>query len=188
MHETKENEREKDVKAIRKIALDTNCLLDAADVNSLAHGEIMELLGAEVKGRIELFVSLHSLSELTKDDPITMRAREIGSAIHRLPYYPIGAWKDQVGAWNQLAGSWQDAHRNQQVQNELSSLAKSGNDIRDRGAYIDALLAGMQMFVTSDRQLVGSGPATRIEKRFGLRILSPSEIVSELRLSIDCTY
>jgi predicted nucleic acid-binding protein len=170
-----------------KVALDTNCLLDAADVDSHAHGELKKLLAAAAKGELELFISLHSLSELKNDDPLTSRAREIGAAINRLHHYPIGAWKEQICTWDQITGTWLDAQRNQEIQEELSALAKSGNDIRDRGAYIDALLGGVDVFVTSDRHLAGSGPATRIETRFGLRVLTPSALAYELGLCVDQT-
>jgi hypothetical protein len=63
----------------------------------------------------------------------------------------------------QLAGTWEDAKRNEQIQQELEQLAKSGNDIPDRGAYLDALRAGADAFVTSDKQLVGTSPAARIQ-------------------------
>jgi hypothetical protein len=168
-----------------KVALDTNCLLDAADVDSHAHGQLKKLFAAAAKGKLELFISLQSLSELTKDDPITRRAREIGGAIDRLPHHPIGAWKEQICTWDQITGTWQDAQRNNEVQDELSSLAKAGNDIRDRGSYIDALLGGVNVFVTSDHQLAGSGPAARIEERFGLRILTPSALAYELGQCLD---
>jgi hypothetical protein len=168
-----------------KVALDTNCLLDAADGNSHAHGQLKKLFAAAAKGKLELFISLQSLSELTKDDQITRRAREIGGTIDKLSHYPIGTWEEQICTWDQITGTWQDAHRNQEVQDELSSLAKAGNDIRDRGAYIDALLGEMNIFVTSDHQLAGSGPAARIEKRFGLRILTPSALAYELGLCVD---
>ena len=66
--------------------------------------------------------------------------------------------------------------------NELEALAKAGNDIRDRGAYIDALREAVDIFVTSDRQFVGKAPAKRIEERFGLRILAPNRVAAEMDL------
>jgi len=165
-----------------KVALDTNCLLDAANVDSHAYGELQKLIASAEKGTHTLIISRHSLSELTADNQITRRAREIGGTMNILPHYPIGAWKEQICTWEQTTGTWQTAKRTQAIQEELSSLAKSGNDIRDRGAYIDALLDGADIFVTSDRHLVGSGPAARIEQRFGLRVLSPFAISCELGL------
>jgi hypothetical protein len=73
------------------------------------------------------------------------------------------------------------------VQQELQSLAKAGTDIRDRGAYIDALMARVDAFVTSDKQLVASGPANRIEQRFGLGVVTPSDMLANLNLKEEKT-
>ena len=165
-----------------KVALDTNCLLDAANSDSCAYGDVKKILGAAAEGKLELFISLHSLAERTKDDARTGRAREIGATINRLPHYPVGARKEQVCTWNQMARTWQEAERNQQILGELSVLAKSGSKIRDHGAYIDALLGGVDVFVTSDLGLAGSGPAKRIETKFGLRVITPSAMSGKLGL------
>jgi hypothetical protein len=124
-----------------KAVLDTNCLLDAANKNAITHLPLQKLLAAAVSRKIQIFVSRHSLSELTKDDPVTERAKLIADNLPVLQHYPIGTWINQVATWDQLCGTWDDARNNQKIQFELTSLAKSGNDIRDRGAYIDALLA-----------------------------------------------
>jgi len=156
-----------------KIVLDTNCLLDAADENTLPYLPLQKLLAAAASGKIKIFVSRHSLSELTKDSPITERAKAIANSLPVLPHYPIATWNEQVATWDQLSGTWDDARHNQEIQIELTSLAKSGNDIRDRGAYIDALLARVDVFITSDKDLVGGGPARRIQDRFGLWVITP---------------
>lgn len=98
-----------------------------------------------------------------------------------LPYWPIGTIAEQVATIDQLTGTWEDAKRNEQVQIELERLAKSGNDIRDRGAFLDALLSGADVFVTSDRHPAGSRPSQRIQEKFGLRILRPADLSEELR-------
>ncbi len=127
-----------------------------------------------------MWVSRHSLAELSKADPVTQAARSLAAELGVLPHYPIGTWDDQVATWDELAGTWDDARSNQAIQEELASLATSGNSIRDRGAYLDALRAGAHVFVTSDRQLAGSSPAARIRERFGLRVSTPDELASGL--------
>ena len=74
-----------------------------------------------------------------------------------------------------MTGTFDDMRRNHTIQQELKGLAKSGNDLRDRGAFIDALHASMDFFVTSDKHLVGAGPAQRIFDKFHLRIARPDE-------------
>lgn len=66
------------------------------------------------------------------------------------------------------------------IQMELEQLAKSGTDIRDRGGFIDALCSGLDGFVTSDKQLVGSGPAKRINEWFSTKVLTPEQLADEL--------
>lgn len=60
------------------------------------------------------------------------------------------------------------------------TLAKSGADLRDRGAYIDALCAKADVFVTSDKDLAGKGPSKRIAEKFGLKIVTPKILASKL--------
>jgi predicted nucleic acid-binding protein len=163
-----------------KVALDTNCLLDAVDPSALSHDAMQHILHAARTGAIELWVSKHSLAELSRADPMTQAARSLAAEFGVLPHYPIGTWDDQVETWDEVAGTWDDARANQAIQEELASLATSGNSIRDRGAYLDALRANADVFVTSDRQLVGSSPAARIRERFGLRVSTPDEFASGL--------
>jgi hypothetical protein len=163
-----------------KVVLDTNCLLDAGNETATTYSSLQKIFAAAATGQLEICVSRHTLAELTKDGPVTLRARSIASGCVTLAHYPIGSWDEQVATWEQLAGSWDDARRNQEAQTELASIAKAGNDLRDRGAYIDALCAGAAAFVTSDRQFVGSGPTSRIQKRFGLRVVTPDALATEL--------
>jgi hypothetical protein len=125
---------------------------------------------------LTLAVSRHTLAEVQRPD----EACELAKTVEVVPYWPIGTISEQVATIEQLTGTWQDARRNEQIQQELTQLAKSGNDIRDRGAYLDALRAGADAFITSDRHLVNSAPAARILGRFGLRVLTPCAFVSEI--------
>jgi len=159
------------------VALDTNCFIDAANAKADANAAMRVIVEAHESGVITAMVSRHTLSEL-HDPP---EARRLAEALPVLPYWPIGTIAEQVATIEQLAGTWEDAGRNEQIQNELAQLAKSGNDIRDRGAFLDALLAGAAVFVTSDKQLAGTGPAKRIQSRFGVRVLAPPELAVELR-------
>lgn len=162
-----------------KVALDTNCFIDA--VNPMAHANkaMRLILEAHESGRVTAMVSRHTLAEL-HDPP---EARRFAETLPVLPHWPIGTIAEQVATIEQLAGTWEDARRNEQIQNELKQLAKSGNDIRDRGAFLDALLGGADVFVTSDEQVAASGPSTRIQDRFGLRVLRPADLAYELRTS-----
>lgn len=141
---------------------------------------MQRILQVAETGAIELWISRHSLAELSKGDPATEAARSLVSRLAILPHYPIGTWDDQVATWEEVAGTWDDARANQAIQEELASLATSGNSIRDRGAYLDAMRANVDVFVTSDRQLVGSSPAARIRARFGLQVMAPEELASGL--------
>ena len=109
-----------------------------------------------------------------------MEARALAGSLATIPYWPVGTIAEQVSTIEQLTGTWDDSKRNQEIEEEVARLAKSGTDIRDRGAYLDALRAEADVFVTSDKQLAGSGPASRIRTRFGLRICTPFKLASEI--------
>ena len=160
-----------------RIAFDTNCFIDANNPQSQAFRPLQEVLHWRDSGRVHIMVSRHTLHQLERkaDD-----ALKLAKTSEILPYYPIGTIDEQVATIAQLAGTWDDARRNEAIQEDLQRLAKSGTDIRDRGAYIDALSAKVDIFVTSDRQLAGSGPASRISAKYGLRILTPLQFVEEL--------
>ena len=138
---------------------------------------MQRLLAAAKEGIVCFKVSLHTLHELEgkKDE-----AWDLAKNLDELPYWPIGSWDEQVGSWKQQTGSTNDAKRNNEIQMHLKRLAKSGTDIRDRGAYIDALRAGLTGFLTSDKQLVGSGPQVRINEAFPTRVLTPQQLADEL--------
>jgi predicted nucleic acid-binding protein len=156
---------------IPKIVLDANCLIEATDASADAYPYLQRLFAAGQLKKLTLAISRHILAEVTRP----RASCELANTLELLPYWPIGTIAEQVTTIEQLAGTWADAKQNQRIQAEFEKLAKSGNDIRDRGAYLDALRAHADAFVTSDRHLVGSGPARRIEDAFGLRVLTPSE-------------
>ena len=161
-----------------KVALDANCFIDATNPSSHAHAAMKCLLAAHEAHVLELTVSRQTVAEL---EPKADAALDLVNRFVVLPHFPIGLWNDQVAPWGQGAGTWNDAKQNQTIQQELQALAKAGSDIRDRGAYIDALRSGADAFVTSDTQLVGSAAAKRIEGRFGLRVLTPQQLIEKLR-------
>jgi hypothetical protein len=160
-----------------RVALDTNCFIDANDPSSHAYAAMRVILAAQEARRVELTVSQHTLNEL-KQKPDA--ASDLADACTVLPHFPIGSWDEQVSTWHQSAGTWDDAKRNQAIQQELRTLATSGNSLKDRGAYLDALYAKVEAFVTSDRQLADSEPAKKIEERFGLRVMTPHQLANEL--------
>ena len=160
---------------VMKVALDTNCLIDAFDQSSHAYEAMQRILNIANAGRITLAVSRHTLAEISSPPA----ALELANSLESLPYWPIGTIAEQVATIAQLTGTWEDAARNEGIQLELKQLAKSGNDIRDRGAYLDALGANADVFVTTDRHFAGSGPARRIRERFRLRVTTPTDLLSE---------
>lgn len=162
---------------ITKVVLDTNCFIDATNPTSRAHEALQIILKASHSGKITLLVSLHSLHELEQKPD---EALALAKSLPLLPHFPIGTWGEQVGSWSQAAGTWEDAKRNEEIQNDLKKRAKSGADIRDRGAYIDALHAHANVFVTSDEGLAGNGPSSRIAAKYELRIMTPTGLASEL--------
>ena len=162
---------------MKTYALDTNCFIDAVNPTSPSYGDMQRLLAAYRTGKVSLKVSLQTLHELAQKQD---KALEFAKALPELPHWPIGTWDEQVGIWEQQAGAWDDARRNHKIQLELEALAKSGADIRDRGAYIDSLCSGLDGFITSDRQLIDPGPAGRIKERFFTRVLTPNQVLKEL--------
>ena len=162
---------------MKKFVFDTNCFINATNDLSLSYSAVNQLLEFAKKGVIYICVSLHSIEELSVSED---KAWELAKSIPEAPHWPIGKWKDQVGAWNQLQGTWEDINRNEQIQNEIENLAKSGNDIRDRGAFVDALCSGFDGFVTSDKQFVGSGPIKRLNGRFSILVVTPEDLLAAL--------
>ena len=160
-----------------KVVLDTNCFIDAVNKTSRAYEAVQVILKASRSAKVALFIGLHSLHELEQmpDDALTL-----AKSLPLLPHFPVGTWEEQLGVWNQAAGTWEDAKRNEGIQNDLKKRAKSGADIRDRGAYIDALHAHADVFVTSDKDLAGNGPSSRIVEKYELKIMTPLEFVFKL--------
>jgi predicted nucleic acid-binding protein len=161
---------------MKKVTLDTNCFIDAFDPISRAYPYMQKIIEAHRSKQIVITVSRHTLSEIK--EPV--EALNFAQTFEILANYPIGTWEEQVAPWKELGGTWKDAEMNQELQEELEQLAKSGNDIRDRGAYIDAINAHVDAFVTSDGQFAESGPAERIKKRFGLRVITPKQLAKEI--------
>ncbi len=162
-----------------KVALDANCFIDAVTPEARAYKPMLQILEAWRTDAVELLVSLHSIHELEmKPDEALELARECAT----LPHWPIGTWDEQVGTWEQAEGTWDDSKINEDMREELGKVAKARSSLRDRGAYMDALKAGCEVFLTSDPDLVGSDPAMRLEKRFGLRVTTPGVLARELSL------
>jgi hypothetical protein len=162
-----------------KVVADANCIIDAVSQSSHSYPFLRRLFSAaRSRPDLTLAISRHTIAEVKEPND----AVELAHSLAVVPYWPIGAICEQIATWEQLAGTWEDAKRNEEILQELKKLAKSGNDIRDRGAYLDALHAAADVFLTSDKHLAGSGPAQRLRSRFGLRVLRPREIVLELGL------
>jgi hypothetical protein len=169
---------------MKTYGLDTNCFIYAFDQTASPFCALQRILAATRRGEVSLGevslkVSLHTLHELEKKKD---EAWKLAKTLPQLPHWPIGAWEDQVGTWKQLTGSWDDAKRNNRIQMKLKKLATSGTDIRDRGAYIDALCSGLDAFITSDTDLVGPGPARRINEQFRTKVITPEQLVDALGL------
>jgi hypothetical protein len=58
--------------------------------------------------------------------------------------------------------------KSENIQHDLENLGKSGTDIRDRGAFIDALDGMADFFVTSDAKMSKNAPAGKIAAKYGL--------------------
>ena len=58
---------------------------------------------------------------------------------------------------------------------EIAAAANTGANLRDRGAYLDALHAKVDIFVTSDKDLAEDDAAKRLSTKYGLRVLTPPE-------------
>jgi len=162
---------------MKTYALDTNCFINAVNPASSLYCILQRILQAADRGQVSLKVSLQTLHELEKKKD---KAWELAKTLPELPHWPIGTWAQQVGTWKQGTGTWNDIRRNDEIQSKLKSLAKSGTDIRDRGGYIDALCNGLEGFVTSDKQLVGSGPSKLINNQFSTKVLTPEQLAKEL--------
>ena len=156
-----------------------NCFMYAVDPRAEAHADMRRLLLAAKSGKIKIMVSRHTLDELSKKPD---EACELAKTFETVPYWSIGTIREQVATIEQLTGTWEDARRNEDMRLELAQLAKRNASIRDLGAYLDAHHAGADFFVTSDKDLVGSGPAGKIQARFKLRVLTPRQFVSETPL------
>ena len=166
---------------VMNVILDTNCFINAVRQKCQAYERLKIIFQASEVGKITLLVSLHSLHELERKPDA---AFALAQSLPLLPHFPIGAWDEQIGTWTQLSGTWEDAKRNDEIQKDLMTLTKSGADLRDHGAYIDALLAKADLFVTSDKDLAGSGPSKRIAEKYNLRIVKPEILAHKLSSDI----
>jgi hypothetical protein len=163
--------------AIVKIAFDTVVFIYAVNPARPEYAALQKIVQARDAGRLVIAVSQHSLHQLEKQPDVAL---DLARTAEVLPHYPINAWDESVIPWDKAAGTWKDSARNEGLRQELQALAKAGADIRDLGAYIDSLHAGVDVFMTSDKELCGTGPAKRIADRFGLRIVTPTQLASEL--------
>jgi len=161
---------------MKEVSLDANCFIDACDSSSHAYEDLKDICDLRERRIIKLFVSLQTLSELEARGDA---AYKLATSTDVLPHYSIGSWAEQVGSWAQEAGTWKDGRDDDVTQKKIEVLAKSGNDIRDRGAYIDAIRGNMYAFITSDKQLVGSGPAKRLNNEFKTQVFTPNQLLSE---------
>ncbi|PYR47870.1 MAG: hypothetical protein DMF89_17640 [Acidobacteria bacterium] len=160
-----------------KAGFDTVSFIDSVNQDRREHRALQAILKARQAGRVVIAVSQHTLHQLEKKPDAALALAQTAEVV---PHYPIGTWDGQVRTWNSLAGTWDDIKRNDSLRDELHSLAKAGADIRDLGALIDCIHARVGVFVTSDTDLVASGPAKQIADRFGIRIVTPSQFASEL--------
>lgn len=161
------------------VCLDANIFIDAYNKNIPRNNEIKKIFQLAENRKIKVFVSLQTLTELEKKDD---EALQLARTIPTLPHWPIGTWNEQVGTWKEQEGTWNDAKQNDRVQLKLKDLAKAGNDIRDRGAFIDTLKSNMDYFVTSDGQLVKKGPQKRINNSFQTKVVKPKDLLGKLNL------
>ena len=158
-----------------KAVLDANGFIGAVTPGERDNRALRKIVAARDAGKVAIGVSVHTLHELR--NPNALALAETATV---LPHFLIGTWADQVAAWGQVTGTWEDQRRADEIFQDLQTLAKSGADIRDLGAYVDALHGVADVFVTSDLDVAGTGPASRIAKKYGLRILTPRRLADEL--------
>ena len=127
---------------------------------------------------MELFASLKTTDELSRKPDQSLALAE---QVSKLPNYPVGAWDDAVGVRKDQAGTWNDAKASQKLQEFIHDVTKKGASIRDRGAFLDAIRAQMDFFITHDKHLAGSGPAQRLAQHFAAHVMTPSAFVAMLQ-------
>lgn len=159
-------------------AVDANVLIYASKPGTPFHAACQVILRAHREGRLKLTVSNHTIAELERKPD---EALEIAKSLDVLPYRPMGTIKDLLGTIAELPGTIGDMKWNQEQQEAIHALLNSGNDIRDRGALLDSLRAGVPVFVTADRQLAAGGPAARINAMLGVRIVTPDDFARDLK-------
>jgi predicted nucleic acid-binding protein len=161
---------------MKTYCLDTNCLIDAFKPESSFYEAMKRILSAYKAGALRLVVSRHSLSELL----LPLEAVEFAKTLQVVEHYPVGMWQDQICTWKECAGTWDEARSNAKKLERLTILAKTGAGIRDKGGYIDAVIAGVEAFVTSDSDLVGAATAQNICNEFKVRIIHQTELAAML--------
>ncbi|NTU49666.1 MAG: hypothetical protein HGA87_02005 [Desulfobulbaceae bacterium] len=161
---------------MKTYCLDTNCLIDAFQLESHSYKAMEKILGAYRAGDLRLVISRHSLSELLSPP----EAVEFAKTLQIIEHYPVGNWEEQICTWKQCAGTWDYARRNTDKLKRIEMLAQKVAGIRDKGAYIDAIITGVAAFVTSDKALVGLRPAEDIYKEFGIMVIDPEKLASIL--------
>ncbi len=162
---------------MKTYGVDTNCFIDAVNPGSQSYVAMNRILSAFNAGKVLLKVSLQTLNELEQKKDA---AWNLAKTLPVLPHWPIGTWDEQVGTWAQQTGTWHDIKGSDEIQMEIKELANSGTDIRDRGAYIDALRSKLDGFLTSDKQLVAAGPSKRINEHFFTKVATPEQLADEL--------
>ena len=156
-----------------KIALDTDCIIGLFRPSEKIHKDMCKIENFRKDGKIEVWVSLKTIVQVKDQDILTYV-----NSLSKLPNFPIGAWNDAVGSWNEQAGTWDDARKNENLQNRIHTLTKTGVDIRDRGILLDAILGSMDALITNDRGLSDCSPSKRILKEYGINILTPEKAIS----------
>jgi predicted nucleic acid-binding protein len=160
------------------LVFDTNCFIAATHPGEPSSAAVVELIEAARVHIVEVRVSMHTLCELESGAAKHgTAALDLARAFDRVPYFPVGSYKELLGSINDLAGTWDDAKGNERLQQLIADqLANAGSGLRDRGAFVDALRA-RATFVTSDKQLVAVRPASRIFEATGIRPITPETAV-----------
>jgi hypothetical protein len=110
-----------------KVALDTNCFIDAATPNADAYAAMRCIFEAHESRTILVVVSRHTLSELL-DPP---DARRLAEALPALPHWPIGTIGEQVATIEQLAGTWAEDHARDLLARDPGRTASRGRKRRE---------------------------------------------------------
>ena len=157
-----------------KVAVDTDCIISLFKPKEEIHPHMCHIDKMCREGKIELYVSLKTIEQLSVQGGAPL---DYAESLSKLPNYPVGTWNEQVGTWDNVAGTWDDAKENQKLQQKIHRLTKSGVNMRDRQIVIDSYYGKMQVLLTNDHGLCDERPARKLREELGILVMSPKKFL-----------